>query len=148
METESVNVFALVAVLGLLLGLSLVILSVVIQVKQYIFRGRARRARGEVVEIVEASSGPGRRLKYPVVEFETERGRTVEFESSVGSNPSLYRVGQRVSVLYDPDEPQKATIDSFLSRWLATLITGCLGVSFLFVGMVFLLIVVAVRASR
>src|SRR5215207_6088490 len=53
------------------------------------------------------------RLSHPVVRFVTGDWRTVEFESQVGSNLAP-KVGQEVTVLYDPLDPEGARIRSFM----------------------------------
>jgi hypothetical protein len=48
-------------------------------------------------------------LIHPVVRFETQDGRTVEFESATGSNMAP-KVGEEVTVLYDPLRPEEAKL--------------------------------------
>jgi hypothetical protein len=67
------------------------------------------------------------RLSHPVVRFVTGDGRTVEFESQVGSNLSP-RVGQEVTVLYDPLNPKEARIRSLMMLWALPSIFTVLGV--------------------
>lgn len=43
-------------------------------------------------------------LIYPVVKFQTQDGETIEFESGLGSNMPP-KVGEEVTVLYDPSRP-------------------------------------------
>ena len=49
------------------------------------------------------------RLLFPVVRFETQDGKTVEFESGLGTNIPP-RVGEEVTVIYDPSRPQEAKV--------------------------------------
>jgi hypothetical protein len=51
---------------------------------------------------------PGR-LLFPSVRFQTADGRTVEFQNKVGSNAPP-RVGDEVTVLYDPERPEEARV--------------------------------------
>jgi hypothetical protein len=77
-------------------------------------------AEGRVVDVVsrtKTSGGERKTYFYPVVEFRTADGERVRFESSTGSNPSSYRVGDTVRVRYDPQTPQSALIDSW-ELWL------------------------------
>lgn len=46
---------------------------------------------------------------FPVVTFVTDRGRTIEFTS----NTSGGRIGESVTVRYDPDDPTDARIAGF-----------------------------------
>lgn len=66
-------------------------------------------ATGTVVGHMTRSSGGTNRLLFPVVRFETHEGETVEFEAGTGSNVPP-RVGEEVTVVYDPLRPEKARI--------------------------------------
>ena len=48
-------------------------------------------------------------LFYPSVRFQTEDGKTVEFENRLGSNAPP-RVGEEVTVVYDPARPEEAKV--------------------------------------
>lgn len=90
---------------------------------------------GRVIELVRVRDMDNTGYLFaPVVRFETLAGTSVEFESSLRSNPPAYRKGQSVSVLYDPDEPRSAAIRGFFSLWLMPLILGFIGTIFLIVG--------------
>ena len=49
------------------------------------------------------------RLLFAVVRFETQNGKTVEFESGLCTNIPP-RVGEEVTVIYDPSRPQEARV--------------------------------------
>lgn len=83
--------------------------------------------QGTVVEIkprlVNTNSGQ-RTFFYPIVEFRTASGETIQFESEAGGNPSAYQIGDRVEVMYNSGQPQTAFINSW-ELWLpATLFLG------------------------
>ncbi len=139
---DEIIFLSIAGVLGLLLGLALVAHSVSLRRKEQQFQARACRARGRVVAI-EEGPGPvdGGMLLYPVVEFRAPGGRTVEFRHTVGTYPCWYRVGQSVAVLFDPEEPDRARVDSVLSRSLGGLAAGCVGGAFLVVSLICLVVV-------
>jgi hypothetical protein len=65
------------------------------------------RAQGAVVRLkAESSSGSSGYSYHPIVRFRTDRNVTIEFKDSVGSNPPGYRPGDKVTVLYLPDDPR------------------------------------------
>ncbi|WP_322820290.1 DUF3592 domain-containing protein [Chloroflexus sp.] len=76
--------------------------------------------QGTVVEIkprsVNTNSGQ-RTFFYPIVEFRTATGETIQFESEAGGNPSAYQIGDRIEIMYNPDQPQTAFINSW-ELWL------------------------------
>jgi hypothetical protein len=92
-------------------------------------------AAGTVVEMVykESSSGPDRNSTwyyFPRVQFQTADGRPIDFVSGSGSIPPAYSVNQSVTVFYDPQKPDGASLNSFSSLWGATLVLAILGVVF------------------
>lgn len=68
------------------------------------------RAPGEVVRLREERSS-GHDSYFPVVRFRTANNVRVEFKDSIGSNPPSRRVGDKVTVLYLPDDLTSAIID-------------------------------------
>ena len=85
------------------------------------------------------------RLSHPLVRFVTGDGRTVEFESQVGSNLAP-KVGQQVTVLYDPLRPEEAKIKSFMMLWALPSIFAALGVFLLFPGLLMLFVLALILA--
>ncbi len=96
---------------------------------------RSVEAQGEVIELVAARDGDGGNVLFaPKVRFQTADGKSVEFQSSLRTNPPAYAVGQRVKVLYDPDNPGSASLAGFFSLWFATMVLGFIGTVFTAVG--------------
>jgi hypothetical protein len=95
------DVTGLGLVLLVLVLLAISTLTVWVWNRDRAFVERAGRATGTVV----------RNPSSPVIRFETSKGAPVEFRSSVTSSPPRYALGQRVAVLYDPEEPRNARID-------------------------------------
>jgi hypothetical protein len=100
-------------------------------------------AEGRVVEMVPLADHRGKTFFYPIVEFRTAEGQTVRFQGGTGSNPPSYRTGARVKVLYDPQSPQSAVIDSW-ELWLPSNLL--IGVGGFFTLMSILLILNALAA--
>lgn len=102
------------------------------------FLSTATQADGTVIRLEERrdSDGDGR-LFYPVFTFRDASGREHEIVSSTGSSPAPYRVGARVRVLYQPDSPAGARLNSFMSLWGMPAFCVAFGVVSLFVGTCF-----------
>ncbi len=67
------------------------------------------QAPGEVINLATRCDDDG--CSYvPVVRFELQNGRTLVFESSFSSNPPAYDIGEKVTVIYTQDAPEKAEI--------------------------------------
>lgn len=77
-------------------------------------RAGAARAEGEVVDMVRLSGSS----LAPVIRFTAANGETYEFRHRQGSNPPIWAVGDRVTVLHDAEDPERAAPDTFASAWL------------------------------
>ena|SRR6266540_2186099 len=76
------------------------------------------------------------RVSYaPVVRFTTGDGRDIEFHGR-GGGATAFGQGDRVTVIYDPANPIRARIVSFLDLWLPA--AAAFGVAILFGGSVWL----------
>ncbi len=64
---------------------------------------------------------------YPVVSFTTAQGYLHIFTDGEGSYPPAYEVGETVEVLYNPDDPLDATINSWMSIWMGPLLFTTIG---------------------
>jgi hypothetical protein len=116
--------------LFLAIGFVLLVLGAVTLVRTLQFVSGAEHATGTVVELSRSSDSEGTVTFHPVVRFTTAEGRTVEFVSSTGSSPPDHSAGDRVEVLYDPDDPQDARLTGFFDLWLLPLVFGVMGLGF------------------
>lgn len=64
---------------------------------------------------------------YPQVTYRTEQGTYFTFTGSMGSNPAYYDVGDRVHVLYNPENAYDAKINGLFSLWGTSLILCIIG---------------------
>jgi hypothetical protein len=96
---------------------------------------RSVETQGTVIEMVRVRDSDNAGYMYtPRVRFSTAEGKTIEFESSLRTNPPAYSTGQTVTVLYDPNVPESASIRGFFTLWFMALILSFIGVVFLGVG--------------
>ena len=70
----------------------------------------------------------------PVIDFTAPNGSRIHITGSSGSNPPAYSRGDKVPLLFDPENPEKAVIDSFGERKAGPLILSGLGAAFALVG--------------
>lgn len=70
------------------------------------------------------------RSRSPVFRFTAKDGRSITVASNIAQNPSPWRFGDTVPVLYQPDHPENAHIDSFVQLWEPQVIIGIVGGSF------------------
>jgi hypothetical protein len=85
----------------------------------------------------------GGRLYRPTVEFTTADGTQVTATTPVGTNPRQGHVGDTVTVVYDPRNPERIRVATRRG------VTGCLEVAFMLIGgLVAALGILIVIASR
>jgi hypothetical protein len=114
------------------------------------FIAASRVAEGRVVELTVRRGGGSSRggVHYPVVEYLDEQGLAHSFQSSSGTNPPQFAVGERVEVLYTPGEPSSATIKAWFPLWGGMSITAAVGGGFFLFGFFILLAVVLGKLRR
>jgi hypothetical protein len=120
-------------VLFLLIGLATLCGAAALLLHTRQFIAGAVSAPGVVTELVPHDSGSSTTWA-PVVRYNAANGEPAQFTSSTSSSPPAFRVGEAVAVLYRPDDPGTAKIDSFFSLWGGALILGILGAVFAAVG--------------
>ena len=98
------------------------------------------RTGGEVVRLqseYSSGNGGGHYSYYAVVKFRTDKNVTYQFKDNFGSNPPSHRPGDKVTVLYLPDNPrQEAIIDRGI--WLNWAIPGIIFLSAAFIVSIFI----------
>ena len=62
--------------------------------------------------------------------FVTANAETIEFVSSSGSSPASESPGDRVEVLYDPDDPYGAQLSGIFHVWLGPAVLAMVGAGF------------------
>ncbi|MGE0574596.1 DUF3592 domain-containing protein [Reyranella sp.] len=103
-------------------------------------RRRLRSAEGEIVriekrqEIMDSDSGRTADFDYPEIRFRTGSGGDKTFISEIGAGArtARYAIGQKLTVLYDPDGELPPMIDSWAAIWMPNLIRTIAGPIFIF----------------
>ncbi|MDB5384598.1 MAG: hypothetical protein JWM11_244 [Planctomycetaceae bacterium] len=85
------------------------------------------QAQGIVTKVIRGS---------PVVEYQVN-GKPFSYRSPISSAPPAYVVGEIVEILYRPDNPASAMINTFTDRWLFPLAFGVGGSLFVVLGRFF-----------
>jgi hypothetical protein len=102
-------------------------------------RMREQSAAGVVVDTVRRSSrdaetGAVTTYIYPLVEYTPAGEVMLRVELPEGLTSPAYAVGDEVTILYDPQSPRDARIDSFggnLMVWITPAVTCLVGLGFL-----------------
>lgn len=99
------------------------------------FSARAERAEGIVIALERAGQADSARsTARPVVRYVTREGTAATVTGRIGSAPPAFAVGEAVGVLYDPADPGRARLATFLEVWFVALVLGGLGTVFAAIG--------------
>src|SRR5438876_798517 len=110
-------------ILFLLVGLLFIAFGLLVLATEVRTRRGACEVRGEVVGFSTAEGGAsGARYFHAVAQYVGLDGATRYLEGSVGSSSPLDSVGDAVTVLAQPDDPEKAVIKSPLSYILGAVV--------------------------
>jgi len=117
------------------LGIGLLLASYHFHEKTAAFLQISQSSPGLVVKLQEKDSSDGDTTYAAVVEYRDQRGENFDFVDSFSSKPPTYFAGQRVIVLYNPNDPDEAQIDRGLWNYWLTALLGIPGVSFVLCGL-------------
>lgn len=127
----------------LIVGLFFLALTAYLSFSTIQFQKTAQRTEGTVVKLHERISTKDKKrevMYYPEFAFLDGNKQLHLIESSKGSHPPAYDIGEKVSIIYQPDEPDNAKADTFVELWLAPVIMLILGVTFTLPGLIMFLI--------
>jgi len=72
----------------------------------------------------------------PIVKFQTAVGQEIVVEGKVDNTSILQNLcesGDQVEIIYDPQNPNHAVINTFAELWFVPLLTWVIGIGFIFV---------------
>jgi hypothetical protein len=111
------------------LGTILLVVGLGMGVQSARFAAGAHRAKGTVIKLVSGDDNS----TAPLVRYQVGT-KSYESQGSLFTSPPAYSVGQEVTVLYRPDQPDAGRIDTFVDRWLLPLALGGVGSIFAVIG--------------
>ncbi|MBW4564695.1 MAG: DUF3592 domain-containing protein [Mojavia pulchra JT2-VF2] len=120
------------------IGSIFAVTGIMFGINTHSFVGTAVSTQGTVIDLKlhlsTDSKGRSSSFYYPVVKFAPNSGEPIIFESNAGSKPPAFTKGQQVEVLYDPQKPKSAMINSWFELWfLPAMFTG-MGSLFVLIG--------------
>jgi hypothetical protein len=97
--------------------------------REQTFLSSAETASGTVTGLSSSgSSSNGGGGLCPVIDFSTSDGQKVQYRGNICTSPPFWRPGDKVEVVYDPQNLDNVQIKNILSEYLAVLIFGIFGV--------------------
>ena len=121
-------------------GLAMLIGAAVVGARVVSFGRSAEHAEGTVTQNRYTTDSDGNGTYHPQVEFVGSDGQKHTFVSHMGTSPASFKIGERVPVLYNGDQPEDASIDAFTHQWFSTIMLAGLGLVFGLVGGIPLLV--------
>jgi len=117
-------------------GIALAMFTAAVLSGVYVAAQHAREVRvpGAVTALITRTDADGNAITYPAVTFRLSDGAYYTTEIAEGGSPSTYTVDQPITVIYDPEHPERAWIASSFSLpalWILPAITAFLGIAFL-----------------
>jgi hypothetical protein len=118
----------------LVVGVVLLAIAAPLYFTEQAFLTHSIMATGTVVDFrVDETEDPP--SYCPIVEFSTQDGRTVRFNTEVCTSPSSKKIGDPVEVIYDPRNPKSVQTASFWGEYIWPLALGLVGLPFLIIGL-------------
>ncbi|HKW72640.1 MAG TPA: DUF3592 domain-containing protein [Candidatus Dormibacteraeota bacterium] len=114
----------------LFLGGLAIVWTVLAYRSQRRFLARASQATA-TVQSLKAERLQRTTMYFPIVQFTTPAGVPITAESKTSGS---FQIGQRISVLYDPKDPNNVEINGFWSRWVVVTVAACFAVILLIMG--------------
>jgi hypothetical protein len=91
------------------------------------FLSNSEKTEGSVVNIIK-NLGDGKYMYRPEISFIDNTGKTITFISEVSSSISTYKEGEKVPVLYNKNNSQKAKINTFFQLWGGVAVLTFMGI--------------------
>jgi hypothetical protein len=102
------------------------------------FLRRSETTDAMVVALKPMRSSRNNSISYaPVFRFNVPGSHFVTVVSNTSSMPAGFKPGERVTVHYEKDHPEKAVIDSFMQLWFGDLIFGVFGAFSMGISLIF-----------
>ncbi len=91
------------------------------------------KTEGTVLRMREIPSNQDAGITWaPVIKFTDRAGTEHTFESTVSSDPPVYKTGDKVELLYPEGKPKDVFINSFMEKWMTPIMLGVAGIVMFF----------------
>ena len=116
--------------LGILycVAVPILLIAAAMTASSFLFSLRAQKTTGTVIGYRTSRSARGGGGQAEIVEFTGPDGRTLQFTEKVYRTRFIEKTGHTVNVLYDPNNPGNARINSFATLYLTPFILAVVGV--------------------
>jgi Protein of unknown function (DUF3592) len=105
-----------------------VFLALAFVIHTEIFLHESIATEGTITALMPKQDGSDASVTYaPMFTFTAKDRQSYTVTSNASANPPEFKVGEKIRVLYEPDRPDGARIDSFWQLWSLAMIFGIVG---------------------
>ena len=113
---------------ALISGIGMVIVGSVLLGNAYRFKRDGILCHAEIVDLFERGESGSHTTFSPVFKFQDSAGKEYIVRSSHSSSHPDVAVGDKVEIIYAPDDPENASINSFIGVWGLSVFITAMGV--------------------
>jgi hypothetical protein len=114
-------------------GALLLLIAGILYFREQAFLSRAETVTGTVSDF-EISSSDDSNSYCPVIDFRTRRGESVKYFANVCSSPPSFDIGEKVEVVYDPENIKHVQMNGFWSKYVGVFVLAAIGLPFFLIG--------------
>ena len=143
------EILSLIAFVSVFLGMILLIIGLIIYRRKRLIYENAIKTEGVVIGFIKTEIDSSDENLFvsneedlskgtpyaPKIEYTTKSNEKYEIEG-VASSPPKYKIGDKVTLLYQENGPSKAIVDSFFDKWIIVLVMSVFGFVLLIFGVV------------
>jgi hypothetical protein len=118
-------------IITLIVGAMLILVTLILSSKQNTIRKTGITTQGIVYDLLH-DQNTSFNLRYPIIRFTTLSEEWITETANIGMFPGFYKKGQKVTVVYNQQNPKQFIVDSKANKLIiyALLIAGCMLVLF------------------
>lgn len=117
----------------LIAGLIFLLISFYYLNKSVQFIKRSEKTTGTVANIIRNSDSDGDTY-IPVFEFTTHNKEKITFQRKFASSPVAWSLGEKATILYNPDNPQEAKAATYFNLFGTGVVLLCIAAPLLILG--------------
>lgn len=115
------------------LSIIAIIIGAVFGLNERAFVKKAAVSEAIIVDLIERESNSRQAIYSAVFSFKDENGEEFTIHSKSASWPPVGEIGDKIEVLYDPEDPNDAMENQFFSKWGRSVLIGGIGTFYLLI---------------
>jgi hypothetical protein len=107
----------------------------IIAVIQYFRLWRLNEKGIKTTAIIKDFEDALHNMRFPILEYKTLSGEVITQKSYVGSKRGVQNIGDRVNIVYNPDNPRQFLLNTGMDKYWKVLGLTIIGVAFVATGL-------------